>query len=146
MVSVTKFLKEKLGLRVNVSKSKVYRPNGINYLGFGFYCDVFSHQFKAKPHQISVNKLKEKLKQLTSRNWEVSTTYRVIKLKQLIVGWVNCFKISHMKKLCRELDKHIRFCLRSVHGSNGRKVKTRYKTLGNWGLSTMKQFDGLILD
>ena len=134
MVSVTKFLEEKLGLRVNVSKSKVDRPNGIKYLGFGFYWDVFSHQFKAKPHQMSVNKLKEKLKQLTSRKWGVSTTHRVIKLKQLIVGWVNYFKISQMKKLCRKLDKHIRFRLRMCIWKQWKKVKTRYKNLRKLGL------------
>ena len=61
MISITKFLEEKLGLKVNVNKSKVDRPNGIKYLGFGFYYDKLSHQFKAKPHQISVKKLKEKL-------------------------------------------------------------------------------------
>ena len=62
MISITKFLEEKLGLKVNVNKSKVDRPNGIKYLGFGFYYDKLSHQFKAKPHQISVKKLKESLK------------------------------------------------------------------------------------
>lgn len=134
MVSVTKFLEEKLGLRVNVSKSKVDRPNGIKYLGFGFYWDVFSHQFKAKPHQMSVNKLKEKLKQLTSRKWGVSTTHRVIKLKQLIVGWVNYFKISQMKKLCIKLDKHIRYRLRMCIWKQWKKVKTRYKNLRKLGL------------
>ena len=112
MSSVTKFLEEKIGLKVNVTKSKVDRPNGIKYLGFGFYFDVFSHQFKAKPHRVSVKKLKEKLKQLTSRSWGVSASYRVIKLKQLIVGWVNYFKIGQMKTICRELDEHLRFRLR----------------------------------
>ena len=101
MLSVTKFLKERLGLKVNVTNSKVDRPNGIKYLGFGFYYDVFSHQFKAKPHQVSVKKLKGKLRQFTSRSWGVSKSYRVKKLKELIVGWVNYFKIGQMKWLCK---------------------------------------------
>ncbi len=115
MRSITKFLEEKLGLKVNITKSKVDRPGGIKYLGFGFYWDILSHQFKAKPHQISVRKLKEKLKQITSRSWGVSTSYRMLKLKQLIVGWLNYFKIGQMKTLCRELDQHLRFRLRIVH-------------------------------
>ena len=32
IVSVTKFLEEKLGLKVNIKKSKLDRPNGIKYL------------------------------------------------------------------------------------------------------------------
>ena len=107
MASVTKFIEEKMGLRINVIKSKVDRLNGIKYLGFGFYYETFSHQFKAKSHHISVKKLKDKLKQLTSRSWGVNTSYRVIKLKQLVVGWVNYFKIGQMKSICKELDEHI---------------------------------------
>lgn len=141
MVSVTKFLEERLGLKVNVTKSKVDRPKGIKYLGFGFYYDVFSHLFKAKPHQISVKKLKEKLRQLTSRSWGVSTSYRVMKLKQLIVGWVNYFKIGQMKWLCKELDEHIRFRLRMCIWKQWKKVKTRYKNLQKLGVPKGKAWE-----
>lgn len=141
MKSITKFLEENLGLKVNVTKSKIDRPNGIKYLGFGFYWDVISHQFKAKPHEISVLKLKRKLKQLTSRSWGVSTSYRVMKLKQLIVGWVNYFKIGKMKKLCKELDKHIRVRLRMCIWKQWKKVKTRYKNLMKLGIPKRKAWE-----
>ena len=36
MKSVTRFIEEKLGLKVNAEKSKVGKPKGIKYLGFGF--------------------------------------------------------------------------------------------------------------
>lgn len=134
MLSVTKFLEEKLGLKVNITKSKVDRPNGIKYLGFGFYYDAFSHQFKAKPHQISVKKLKSKLKQLTSRNWGVSTSYRIVKLNQLIVGWVNYFRIGQIKTACRELDEHLRFRLRMCIWKQWKKTKTKFKNLMQLGI------------
>lgn len=141
MISITKFLEEKLGLKINVIKSKVDRPNGIKYLGFGFYYDKQSHQFKAKPHQISVKKLKEKLKQLTSRSWGISTSHRVMKLKQLIVGWVNYFKIGQMKTLCKELDEHLRFRLRMCIWKQWKKVKTRYKNLQKLGIPREKAWE-----
>lgn len=141
MASVTKFLEEKLGLKVNVTKSKVDRPNGIKYLGFGFFYDGLSHQFKAKPHQTSVRKLKEKLKQLTSRRWGVSTSYRIYKLKQLIIGWVNYFKIGQMKSICMELDKHIRFRLRMCIWKQWKKVKTRYMNLQKLGVPKEKAWE-----
>ena len=125
MASITKFLEDELGLKVNVTKSKVDRPNGIKFLGFGFYYDLFSHQFKAKPHQVSIAKLKYKLKQLTSRRWGVSTSYRLLKLKQLIIGWVNYFRIGQMKSICIKLDAHIRFRLRMCIWKQWKKVKTR---------------------
>ena len=141
MASVTRFLEEELGLKVNITKSKVDRPNGIKYLGFGYYFDTFSHQFKAKVHQISVRKLKEKLKRLTSRSWGVSTSYRVMKLKQLIVGWINYFKISQMKEVCRELDEHIRFRLRMCIWKQWKKVKTKYKNLQKLGITKGKAWE-----
>lgn len=141
MVSITKFLEEKLGLRINVTKSKVDRPNGIKFLGFGFYYDVFSHQFKAKPHQVSVKKLKDKLKQLTSRRWGISTSYRIFKLKQLIIGWVNYFKIGKMKSICKELDGHIRFRLRMCIWKQWKRVKTRYKNLQKLGIPKGKAWE-----
>ena len=112
MKSMTKYLEETLGLKVNVTKSKVERPSRIKFLGFGFFWDKNADQFKAKPHQISIMKLKEKLKRLTLRSWSVSFDYRLMKLKQLIIGWVNYFRIAPMKTVCRNLDKTIRFRLR----------------------------------
>lgn len=141
MTSITKFLEEKLGLKVNITKSKVDRPGGIKYLGFGFYWDSFSHQFKAKPHQLSILRLKEKLKRLTSRSWGVSTSYRMVKLKQLIVGWVNYFRIGQMKKLCLNIDAHIRFRLRMCIWKQWKKVRTKYKNLQKLGISKGKAWE-----
>jgi group II intron reverse transcriptase/maturase len=141
MESITNFLKEALGLKVNISKSKVDRPNGIKYLGFGFYWDTFSHQFKAKPHMKSIQKLKEKLKLLTSRSWGVSTTHRVMKLKQLIVGWINYFRIGQMKGICKELDEHIRFRLRMCIWKQWKKVKTKHKNLMTLGIPKGKAWE-----
>lgn len=44
MRSITRFIEEKLGLKVKVAKSKVCKPKEIKYLGFGFYYDTFAKQ------------------------------------------------------------------------------------------------------
>ena len=85
MANISKYIENKLGLKVNMTKSKVSKPNDIKYLGFGFYYDEFHRQWKAKPHQVSINKLKDKLKKLTKRSWSVSWEYRCTKLRQLII-------------------------------------------------------------
>ena len=88
------------GLKVNMTKSsKVDRPQGLKYLGFGFYFDTRAHQYKAKPHAKSVAKFKKRMKELTCRSWGVSNSYKVMKLNQLIRGWINYFKIGSMKTL-----------------------------------------------
>lgn len=42
MKSVTRFIEEKLWLKVNAAKSKVDKPWGMKYLGFGLYFDSFA--------------------------------------------------------------------------------------------------------
>ena len=44
MRNITRFIEEKLGLKVNTTKSKVDKPQGIKYLGYGFYFDSRAHQ------------------------------------------------------------------------------------------------------
>ena len=100
MKSITRFIEEKLGLTVNAEKSKVDKPKGIKYLGFGFYFDTFAKAYKARPHAKSVAKFKARMKGLTCRSWGVSNSYKVQKLNQLIRGWVNYFKIGRMKSVC----------------------------------------------
>ena len=39
MENVSNFIEKKLGLKVNMTKSKVSKPNDIKYLGFGFFKD-----------------------------------------------------------------------------------------------------------
>src|SRR5699024_3668076 len=79
MRSVTKYIEEKLGLVVNVTKSKVSRPNNpdMKYLGFGFLKDYQNRLYKANPHQKSVENFKCKLRQPTRKNRSVDTKYQV---------------------------------------------------------------------
>ena len=71
MRNISRFIEEKLGLKVNMIKSKVDKPQGLKYLGFGFYFDSKAHQYKAKPHAKSVAKFKKRMKELTCRSWGV---------------------------------------------------------------------------
>ena len=135
MKSVTKFIEEKLGLKVNAEKSKVDKPKGIKYLGFGFYFDSFAKAYKARPHQKAVAKFKSQMKKLTRRSWGVDNAYKVQKLNQLIRGWVNYFKISTMKGLCVRLDGNIRFRLRMCIWKHWKTPKNRAKNLIKLGIS-----------
>ncbi|MGN9056399.1 group II intron reverse transcriptase/maturase [Bariatricus sp. HCP28S3_A7] len=134
MRNISRFIEEKLGLKVNVTKSKVDRPSGLKYLGFGFYFDSRAHQYKAKPHAKSVEKFKKRMKILTRRSWGVSNSYKVEKLNQLIRGWINYFKIGSMKTLCKELDANIRFRLRKCIWKHWKNPQTRERNLMKLGI------------
>ena len=135
MRNLTKFIEGKLGLKVNMTKSKVSKPQGLKYLGFGFYFDSRTHQFKAKPHAKSVAKFKTRMKQLTRRSWGVSNAYKVKKLNELIRGWMNYFKIGSMKTLCAKLDSNIRYRLRMCIWKHWKTPQNRAKNLMKLGIS-----------
>ena len=134
MRNISRFIERKLGLKVNMTKSKVDRPSGLKYLGFGFYFDSRAHQFKAKPHAKLVAKFKKRMKELTCRSWGVSNSYKVEKLNQLIRGWINYFKIGSMKTLCKELDSRIRYRLRMCIWKQWKTPQNREKNLEKLGI------------
>ena len=134
MRNISRFIEEKLGLKVNMTKSKVDRPSGLKYLGFGFYFDIRAHQFKAKPHAKSVVKFKKRMKELTCRSWGVSNSYKVEKLSQLIRGWINYFKIGSMKALCVKIDSNIRYRLRMCIWKHWKTPQNRAKKLKKLGV------------
>ena len=134
MESITTFITKKLGLIVNVEKSKVARPNQIKYLGFGFYKKINQNIWRPKPHIKSVNKFKTKLRDILVRGRSVSLDERLLKLKQLIYGWVNYFRIADMKILMRQIDENIRRKLRVIIWKQWKKIKKRYTSLRKLGI------------
>lgn len=134
MKNVSIFIESKLGLKVNMTKSKVSKPNDIKYLGFGFFMDKNDGLWKAKPHAKSVEKLKLKLKKLTSRRWSISLDERLEKIKKTIVGWTNYYKIGYWKDVARMVDAHVRFRLRMCIWKQWKKVHTKKKALISLGV------------
>lgn len=114
MQSVTNWIERKLGLKVNANKSRITRPPNLKYLGFGFWKDGKAKEWKARPHQDSIKRFKEKLKNLTQRKWSISFTERLEKLNQVIRGWINYFLIGSMKTALMEIDSRLRTRLRMI--------------------------------
>lgn len=129
MATVTKWIEKKLGLKVNATKSKVTKPTKLKYLGFGFWKDNNDGLWKARPHKDSIEKFKRKLKQLTNRSWSVTMDYRIMRLNQVIRGWINYFRMGNMKKALTRIDEHLRTRMRIVIW---KQWKTREKRI--WGL------------
>ena len=127
MGSMTKWIEKKLGLKVNMSKSKVTKPSRLKYLGFGFWKS--KDGWKTKPHQDSMSRFERKLKQLTGRSWSVSMDYRIRRLNQVIRGWINYFRMGNMKAALTRIDEHLRTRMRIVIWKQWKKSSKRY-----WGL------------
>lgn len=133
MESITKFIEKKLGLKVNIEKSKVARPNEIKYLGFGFY-NTPTGIIKPKPHIKSIQKFKRKLKQLTKRNWSISLCVRITRLNQVIRGWINYFRIADMKTYMQGITSHLNRQIRCIIWKQWKTPRNRTKCLMQLGL------------
>ena len=131
MATVTKWIERKLSLKVNMTKTKVTRPNKLKYLGFGFWKG--QDGWKARPHQDSIKRFERKLKKLTKRSWSVSMDYRIEKLNQVIRGCINYFRMGNMKETLKKIDGRLRTRMRIVIW---KQWKTREKRL--WGLRKLK--------
>lgn len=136
MENITKFIENKLRLKVNRAKSKVDRPWRIKYLGFSFY--QVKGKIEIRIHQKSVAKFKDKIRVITSRSNAMSMEIRYKKLKQTIVGWVNYFKIANMQKIVQRLDEWIRRRIRMCYWKQWKTSKNRKKNLIDLGLSKDK--------
>lgn len=131
--SITKYIKKKLGLKVNAEKSKVTRPTKTKYLGFSFWATK-GGKWKPKPHIKSYQKLKRKLKQLTDRSWNISLDNRIKQINYLVRGWVNYFRIANMKSAITEIDKHLRTRIRVIIWKQWKIPKRRTKALIQLGV------------
>ena len=127
MHTVTSWIERKLSLKVNATKSKVTKPTRLKYLGLGFV--KMNGKWEARPHKDSINKFKRKLKKLTYRSWSVSMDYRILRLNQVIRGWINYFRIGKMKQNMTKIDEHLRNRMRIVIWKQWKTSKKRM-----WGL------------
>ncbi len=132
MESITRFIEDKLGLKVNAEKSHVCRPSKLKYLGYSFYFDMRKNLWLPKPHDKSVEKFKAKLKELCRRNWSVSIDYRFQKLNEVIRGWINYFKLGVMKGRMEEIDAHLRTMIRIIIWKQWKVPSKR-----QWGLQKL---------
>ena len=131
MYSVSRWIEKKLGLTVNMEKTKVSRPNKTKLLGFGFYKNK-AGQWRARPHGDSVKKFKQKIKQLTKRKWSINLRERIDKINALTRGWINYFAICDMKTIMRSMDAHLRTQLRMIIWKQWKVPSKR-----QWGLQKL---------
>lgn len=62
-------------------------------------------EMEIRVHENSVKKLKSKLKEITGRSSAMSIELCAIKIRQIIVGWINYFKLADIKSRLKTLDE-----------------------------------------
>lgn len=132
MYSITDWIERKLGLKVNADKTHITRPMNLKYLGFGFWKDSKTKEWKCRPHKDSVQKFKRTLKKVTERRKSMAFAERVKQLNRVIRGWINYFAIGRMKTAMTDIDAHLRTRLRVIIWKQWKVPKKR-----QWGLQKL---------
>ncbi|MGL5613901.1 group II intron reverse transcriptase/maturase [Cetobacterium sp.] len=139
MISLKRLIEGKLKLKINSNKSAVDLVSRRKFLGFSFY---FAKQgAEIRIHEKSFNRLKEKVKFYTNRNYGVSMEYRLKKLKETIVGWINYFGIAKALGKLRIIDAWIRRRLRACLWKQWKKIKTKRDNLVKLGVLNGKAWE-----
>lgn len=137
--SVSKYIENKLKLKVNEDKSGVWHYAKGSMLGFGFYKD--SEGIQSRITKQSYLRFKQKLKRITSRNWSVSFDYRMSRLNQLIRGWIGYYAKAKGRSKLRKIDAWLRSRLRMCIWKQWKRVRTRMRSLMRLGTSKQKAYE-----
>ena len=108
MASVTRFIGKSLRLTVNRLKSAVDRPQNRKFLGF----TVSRDGARLKVADKAIEKLKDRVRELTRRTRGTSIGVVVAELRETLLGWKAYFGVAEVLSPLREIDKWVRRKLR----------------------------------
>lgn len=136
--SVSTYIENKLLLKVNKEKSQVSRPSKSKLLGFTFgkRKDEWSVYVSPKSKQ----RIKEKIKSVTSRRKSMNLQARLQKLSQITIGWCSYYKLADCKSFLRILDEWTRFRIRMCIWKAWKTPKKRIRELVKLGMDKWKAY------
>jgi RNA-directed DNA polymerase len=118
MESVTRFLEGKLKLKVNRAKSAVAPVGERKFLGYRL---LDGGRLGIAPQ--SIERLKEKVRQITRRNRGASLARVVAELNRLIPGWVNYYRMAQAAGKMDKLDSWLRRKIRCLKLKQCKRAK-----------------------
>ncbi|WP_036945755.1 group II intron maturase-specific domain-containing protein, partial [Pseudanabaena sp. PCC 6802] len=129
LANISRYLSQKLKLKVNRQKSRVVRTDKLEFLGFTFRGIRIWWSDQAYRDFI------HRLRGLTSRSWGVSMEYRMERLNRYLRGWMNYYGISQHYSPIEQLDGWLRRRIRMCYGQQWRRPRTRIRHLLALGTS-----------
>ena len=138
MKSVTSFIEGKLKLKVNTSKSAVDRPWKRKFLGFSF---TPHKEPKVRIAKASINRMKDKVRDITSRSKPYSMEQRIEKLNQYLTGWCGYFALAETPSVFKDLESWIRRRLRMCMWKDWKKPSTKVRKLIGMSIPKGKAYE-----
>src|SRR4051794_23967163 len=134
MASVSRFLTQKLRLKVNETKSAVARPEERKFLGFSISNDGSERRIAPK----ALDKFKERVREMTSRTRGLSLSQIIEELTPYLVGWRGYFGFCQTPRVLTNLEAWIRRRLRSYLWRQWGNGRNRFKELRRRGVSKFR--------
>ncbi len=135
--SIVRFLKVKLFLPINQSKSGIRKPINFKILGYGFV-PVYKKGVKGKYQLVVDHKalkgFKSKIKWLTRKTTPIGLEDRILRLNRLTRGWLNYFKLANISGKLNKIDGWIRNRLRYCIWHHWKKPIRKVKNLIRLGI------------
>jgi RNA-directed DNA polymerase len=126
MESMTRFITEKLKLKVNQQKSAVARPWERKFLGFSF---TWNREPRKRIAPKAVLRFKERIRELTSRTRGVSTERMAEELARYLRGWIGYFGKCETPSVLEGLEQWFRRRLRSAIWKQWKRGSVRFAEL-----------------
>lgn len=126
MAGVSRFISQRLKLKVNELKSGVARPKDRKFLGFSFTIKLPPKR-RIAPKALA--RFKSRIKELTGRTRGRSLAQMVSQLSRYLQGWKAYFGFCQTPSVLEALDSWIRRRLRGVAWKQWKQGRTRYANL-----------------
>lgn len=138
--SVTKVIEGRLHLKVNRVKSKVVPASVMTMLGFGFYF-IRGGQVRIRVDPKAIERLKMRIRELTSRRWSIAMHERIAAINRYVVGWMGYFRLADTPKVFKELDKWFHRRMRQIRWKEWKRPATRRVNLRKLGASAQTAYE-----
>ena len=133
--SITRFTEGKLRLPVNRKKTTVNRPHSVEILGYRFLPTYLKKgEFAPNITKASLKRLKEKIKTITRKTIPMSFDERMTRLRRLVHGWINYFKLGGIGSRLKQIDNWVRNRLRYCIWHHWKKPIRKRKNLIRLGI------------
>jgi RNA-directed DNA polymerase len=128
MESISKFIENKLKLKVNKEKSKVAQTQHVKFLGMTIIALTIAIS------TASMNRAMEKVKELTPRGTSINLEKTIEKINIWYKGWSNYYKMTQYPAQLCKIEAHIRRRLRARIASQQKTRSNLLKKLKSRGV------------
>jgi group II intron reverse transcriptase/maturase len=132
MESCIKYLEKKLKLKVNRKKSGSGSPKELKFLGFSL-CQ-WKEAIRIRVHGKPLKRLKERLKELTSRKRGGTIEQIIAGITRLLNGWLGYYWIADMKTYLQRISEWLRRRIRQIYWKRWKRMRARYENLIRRGI------------